>query len=94
VDFAVNLIKLEQLAEDGEWGEEAALLSTALERHYRQPYGLAWEADALNGDAVVTEISTKYLGLYLKLRLLSYHVRAQGARIFADPHLRSLATDR
>jgi hypothetical protein len=94
VDLAVNLIKLEQLAEDGEWGEEAALLSTALERHYRQPYGLAWEADALTGDAVVTEISTKYLGLYLKLRLLSHHVRAQGARIFADPHLRSLATDR
>ncbi|MDQ7841011.1 MAG: hypothetical protein RDU83_08295 [bacterium] len=94
VDLAVNLIKIEQLTEDREWGEEAALLSTALERHYRQPYGLAWEVDALTGEAAVTEISTKYLGLYLKLRLLNHHVRAQGARIFADTHLRSLATDR
>lgn len=94
VDFAVNLIKLEQLAEDGEWGEEAALLSTAIVRHYRQPYGLAWEVDALTGEAAVTEICTKYLGLYLKLRLVFHRVRTQGARIFADRHLRSLATDR
>lgn len=94
VDLAVNLIKLDQLAEDREWGEAAALLSTALERYYRQPYGLAWEADARTGEATVTEICTKYLGLYLKLRLLLHQMRTQGARIFSDPHLRSLATDR
>jgi len=94
VDLAVNLLKLEQLTADGKWGEEAALVSSALERHYRQPYGLAWKVDARTGKAAVTEIWTKYLGLYLKLRLVLNRVRAQGARIFADPHLRSLATDR
>lgn len=94
VDLAVNLLKIEQLSGDGEWGSEAERISGALERHYRQPYGVAWEANAQTGEAVVTHLPTKYLGLYLKLRLLCHHVRVHGARIFADPHLRSLATDR
>lgn len=94
VDLGVNLIKLEQLTGESGWGDDAALLSAALEQHFRQPYGLAWESDVRTGKAAGTEICTKYLGLYLKLRLLSYHVRARGARLFADPHLRSLATDR
>ncbi len=94
VDLAVNLMKLEQLTGDGEWGDGEAQLSAALERHFRQPHGMAWKVDARTGELATTEICTKYLGLYLKLRLLSHRVRAQGARIFADPHLRSLATDR
>ncbi len=94
VDLAVNLMKIEQLTGGREWGDGEAQLSAALERYFRQPYGMAWEVDARTGELATAEICTKYLGLYLKLRLLSDRVRAQGARVFADPHLRSLATDR
>ncbi len=94
VDFAVNLLKIAEQTGDREWGEAAAGISEAIERCFRQPFGLAWSAEARTGEAASTVIAAKYLGLYLKLHLVHHRVRAQGARIFADPHLRSLATDR